>query len=266
MRQFSAFDPITVPQGAITTNGINRNEQIVIYNASLACLLLTFPDKTTDVIPPLWVRDWVKPNVAMGDVKYSTLFVVSLVGQPVSILFGTTYEEGEHISSVNTPIQNMSININNATSISNIDQPPFTSIVYGRPVGDNIALGAVNIENSGFMQLGDANYQGDISISGPSGKIVTITNDVITAPAINYSIGSISGWVKTGPFTVTTTATFFNHGLGVVPDFVIPVLNGTSSGGVFSCDVDYATLTSTQVKLSTNSAGGISIYILSIKF
>jgi hypothetical protein len=75
-----------------------------------------------------------------------------------------------------------------------------------------------------------------------------------------------------GAYLVTTTPTFFNHnlhdanGTSIVPDAVFCQSNGTSISN-WTIQADWATMTSTQVKLtSNNSTGGLSTYGLAVKF
>lgn len=104
MTPITNFDPIAIPSGYIDTHGINSGEQIVLYNSSLACLLLEFADHTKDSLPPSWAKSWVKKS-PMSKIKYSTQFVLNMSGQPKSILYGTLYEKGEHIKPVNMSLQ-----------------------------------------------------------------------------------------------------------------------------------------------------------------
>lgn len=194
-----------------------------------------------------------------------------------------------------------------ANNVNNVGNPPFTSIVYGLPIGDTNTGGALNIENSGFIQLGDTIYQGELSVSGPDGKNTVVTNDSIQTPNLSvgsggiisaggltvtgggtgldngaittdgsglltvvkiiFSNGSITRFKYTHVTGVTTTAAFFNHNLGVVPDAIILVPNdGTLSTGNFNAYYDSATMTTTQVKLQSSSASGIPVGIYAFKF
>lgn len=104
MHIIKSFDPIGSTSGNIITNGVNKDEQLLLYNSSQACILLTFNDQTQDYLPPGWAKSWVKSS-PINIVKYTTVFTLGLSGQPVSILYGSIYESGEHVNDVNTPIQ-----------------------------------------------------------------------------------------------------------------------------------------------------------------
>lgn len=75
--------------------------------------------------------------------------------------------------------------------------------------------------------------------------------------------GSLTRIAKAGPFSVSTTLTAFNHGLGAVPDFVITSIDA-GSVTAHQCYVEYSSLSSTQVKLQSD--GSLTVYTLCIKF
>ena len=111
--------------------------------------------------------------------------------------------------------------------------------------------------------LDNFRIQGSMSVvNDPAGNAAAINN----AGTLALLTGSLARIAKAGPYSVNQTATFFNHGLSVVPDFIIPILANQSGGGVFSCNVDIDNATTTQVKLSSNAASGLKVYILSFKF
>lgn len=68
--------------------------------------------------------------------------------------------------------------------------------------------------------------------------------------------------VRSGPFHVTPTLTAFNHGLGVVPDVVIPVVQPDQAAS-HACAVDFSTMTERQVRLQGD--GEFDVYILAMK-
>ncbi len=118
---------------------------------------------------------------------------------------------------------------------------------------------------------GGITSSGGLSVSGggtglDGGLWSTNGSGVETVVKTNFTLGSITRIKIAGPYTVTQAGGFVNHNLGVIPDFVSVMLAGTSGGGVFSCNVDIANATTSQVKLSSNSVSGITVYILSFKF
>src|SRR5437016_2349831 len=74
-----------------------------------------------------------------------------------------------------------------------------------------------------------------------------------------------------GPYSATTTSTFFNHNLvdasgsPLTPDLVLLMYDGTATGQ-FQVSADHASLTSTQVKLTSTLAGGVTTYGVALKF
>lgn len=84
----------------------------------------------------------------------------------------------------------------------------------------------------------------------------------LTMVQLLFSLGSLTRWSKfTGSATVTST--FFNHNLGVTPDFVILQLNGTSATA-HSLFVDFTSFSTTQVKITSD--GNNAFVGLAIKF
>jgi len=89
----------------------------------------------------------------------------------------------------------------------------------------------------------------------------------LNSGTFNFLAGHISRIVYTHIASVTSTAAFVNHNLGVTPDACILVPNdGTLSNGNFSAYYESSSMTSTQVKLQSNSVGGIPVGLWAIKF
>ncbi len=83
---------------------------------------------------------------------------------------------------------------------------------------------------------------------------------------LTFLAGSLSRIVYTHIASVTSTAAFQNHNLGVTPAFCIVVANdGTLSSGLFQAYYESSSMTSTQVKLQSNSAGGIPVGLIAVK-
>jgi hypothetical protein len=152
MNPVQSFDPIANPIGMIDTHGINKGEQLLLFNSSLACLQLEFADHTKDILPPSWCRDWIKAS-PMSLIKYTTLFTLPIEGQPISQVYGTLYEPGEHVQSVNASLQYVYV-IGNPGGLSlagstlvNTTNPPNTSIILIQPSdvsGTNYSILATN--------------------------------------------------------------------------------------------------------------------------
>ncbi len=107
-RPIKLFDPsLNLGGSSFDTKGINVNEQLMLYNDSIYGLELTFPDGSVDRIPPSWNKDFILNDVAIGVVKW-TIFTQLNVPPgvwPISQVYGSIYETGEHVASVNASMQ-----------------------------------------------------------------------------------------------------------------------------------------------------------------
>lgn len=78
--------------------------------------------------------------------------------------------------------------------------------------------------------------------------------------------GTLSRLVYTHINSVTSTAAFVNHNLGTTPDWCFLIPNdGTLSNGNFNAYYEKSSMTSTQVKLQSNSVGGIPVGLIAVK-
>jgi hypothetical protein len=74
-----------------------------------------------------------------------------------------------------------------------------------------------------------------------------------------------------GPYTVTTTYTFFNHNLvdqngsNATPDIVLLVMHSNSANSLHSVFADQGSMTSTQVKLGCDGGTDV-VYGIAMKF
>jgi hypothetical protein len=116
--------------------------------------------------------------------------------------------------------------------------------------------------SSAFLNALEA-YLTTINNAATDANISSDGSGDLTIAKMLLATGSVNRIAKAGPLSVTTTLTFFNHNLGAVPDFVIPVISAGSTTA-HNCYVDFGTMTSTQVKLQAD--GSLTVYILSIKF
>lgn len=67
---------------------------------------------------------------------------------------------------------------------------------------------------------------------------------------------------KAGPFHVTPAGVTVPHGLGVMPDLVLPSIQSDPAAS-HTCSVDYTTMTDTQVTIKGD--GEMTVYLLSVK-
>lgn len=125
-----------------------------------------------------------------------------------------------------------------------IDTTPLGTI----DLGFHVANGARTVDT--VVGVGDM-FQ--VNANGPS--------------LLNGTLGLIAGSIsRIAKFTaaVTTTSTFFNHGLGVVPDFIIITVDGAAATTTRTVEAEFSTMTSTQVKLTGGSS--FNVQCLAIKF
>lgn len=155
----------------------------------------------------------------------------------------------------------------------NPGSPPL-DVIFVNVNGDS--ENAVTLTNTASMGLGDTLYPGSLLIGGPGGSLVvdgTIESDngaivsngagQLTVVREMFTHGSISRMAIDGPFSVTSTATLFNHTLGVVPDFCFIWL-GFASSATCTCTLDSGSMTSTQYKMQSNISLS-PVFVLSIK-
>ncbi len=106
MKPINSFNPsIVAASGIIETNGINKNEQLVLYNDSFFGLLLTFADGGQDVLPPGWAKDWILETMAMGQVQWKVFNQLVGTNYPIIQVYGAIYEAGEHTARINTSMK-----------------------------------------------------------------------------------------------------------------------------------------------------------------
>lgn len=106
MRPFTAFNPFALSgqDMLIDTHGVNKGEQLVVYNYSSAILILHFLNFQSAYVPAYWAMDIIVPTIAMGRVPYDIVAIVPTSGDILPIVYGTLYEPGEHIPSFSYPI------------------------------------------------------------------------------------------------------------------------------------------------------------------
>jgi hypothetical protein len=263
MNPIQSFDPIANPSGIITTNGINKNEQLLIFNSSLACLQLTFADKTNDILPPSWCRDWIKSS-PMGNIQYKTLFTLPIEGQPISKLYGTLYEPDEHVSSVNGPLQYVYIVGNSGgipvtnNTLSNTGNNPGTNVITVQP--SDATQPTVILDNSGNFTI-KSSIAGVLTnllqlIAGASPEVIIAASTIITQILGNLQvIGSSSlddgNIISDGLGTLTVENLVSNNNITAIVDMFLKnqKLSTSSSGDL----IDWTT--NTEVFFKAISSG-----------
>lgn len=124
------------------------------------------------------------------------------------------------------------------------------ALLAAKQIGLFVGATKVGHIDNGGLHLEAGAFQFDGSASTLTTGLVKLITGSFTR------VSSFSG-------TATTVSTFFNHNLGVLPDVVLLQLNGVSSTA-HSITADYATMTTTQVKLTAD--GNNAFVGLAIKF
>jgi hypothetical protein len=135
-------------------------------------------------------------------------------------------------------------------------------------VNTNVTNIATNTSNATTDESNISNLQSRMTTA--EGKITTLQGgptftSQITAPGIGLTAGSLTRISAFTAGSVTTTPGYVNHGLGTTPDVVLVEVTGTSTG-VFTVEHDPGSMTGSQVKLTSNSASGVAVTGLAIKF
>jgi len=148
MRPFPNFTPSNAnASGTIDTKGVNKNEQLVIYNDTVFSIKLTFPDTNVDIIPPSWGKDWILPNQPMGIVKWEVVNQIQGTNYPITQVYGTLYEPTEHVARLNTSMSRSPA----VTPVASGD-PIFSATVgFGSTVSQHQRLNVFNPANSGMI-------------------------------------------------------------------------------------------------------------------
>jgi hypothetical protein len=183
-----------------------------------------------------------------------------------------------------------------ATAIQNDNNAAGTSIIEATVTGDGSS--AVSLTNDAVMTLGDATHKGSLTTHGDTSLAETIkfhnTNpvhiqqlngaDFIFESPANTEVGRLTnagvldlsaypGSLKLGVgtlskmsfFTVslTTSAALYAHGLGVLPDMIVGVNDGTSSGAnPFKYNKSGSDATNANLVATQNG----TFYLLAMKF
>ena len=157
---------------------------------------------------------------------------------------------------------------NNVTGNPNGDQffvDGITMTVPGQ-INANLIRAIVPNNNSG-QDLGlhtEAGFRIVSTIEGTGDVFaVSAAGPTLLLGTLNLLVGSLSKIAAFGPYSVTTTAAFFNHNLGVIPDAII-LTHSVASSVAFDPSYDHASMTATQVKLQSVATG--TLRGLAIKF
>lgn len=136
MREFASFDP-SIGKGTLVTNGVNKDEQLMIYNDSIYRIRLHFNDNSIGIIPALWNKDYIQTNLPLGKITWEVIDSLNIANNPSSLVYGEVYESGEHVASVNASMQR--------SVVSSIPGGVSTSVVSLESTGANLSADGTNI-------------------------------------------------------------------------------------------------------------------------
>lgn len=234
---------------------------------------------------------WQDCYPAPGDTSIAFTVKYTLPNPPVTLLLATYYYPGEPVPALtilgNSPVGiGGSVNVTSVQTLSNDGNIAGTTIIEATASGSPASN--VIIDNSGDIKIG-AMISGNLfkvfqTIANPPAATTEVllgtgqnnniveSRDIIQADAgvqlTGGTIGLLSGSMsRVSKFSgsANSTPTFFNHGLGAVPDIVlIQFTSATSDTCVFAYDPN--TMTNTQVKIVTENATPRTFVALAIKF
>lgn len=239
---------------------------------------------------------WTTLNGCSEPVNITPMLIPSSLSSNLSnTLLVTLYQKGQY-PAIQTPqplfrqgwIPNtVNSTGGTATSLQNDGNVAGTNIIEATPFGS--ISSKVTVDNSGNAFFGGAietpigitanQYTAeplnDLGLTVPAGqKIVTtiagtghvfdidLNGPILLIGSYRFIVGSIS---RVSFFTqaITNVLTAYNHGLGVVPDFVFLQLIGTSTTAA-TVKYDDSSMTSTQVKL-ISSAAAVTVAVFAVK-
>lgn len=157
MNIITPFDPQASPLGGIIhTNGVNKDEQLMLYNDSPVGILLTFQNNDKGIIPAYWNKDFIIDR-PMGDVTWTVLYTLLTPTQyPVSTFYGEIYESQEHKTSANSAINrgvvvtggSVTATTSGATSLTNDGNAAGSPFIESTVLGQTVS--SINITNDGI--------------------------------------------------------------------------------------------------------------------
>lgn len=120
----------------------------------------------------------------------------------------------------------------------------------------------LSVDVSGRLIISTNGGLHQVVIQGNSNITLDAGNGAVNTNTVNLTTGSFSR-VSTFTAAVTTTPTFFNHGLGATPDIVIPVIDGSAAAAGRVVEAESSTWTTTQVRLT--AAASFNVLCIAIK-
>lgn len=268
MKDIQTFDPSLAISGVIKTNGVNPNEQLMLYNDSIYGLKLTFSDGSFDIIPPAWNKDFILTNIPMSTVRwdlYNTLNV-NPASYPANSIYGVLYEPGEHVARVNASMQRGftitggAVSVSGNTLVNTGNSVITTGIIAIQPSGDT--QNTTTLDNVGNFVNGDTLHPGSIKFDNGA-----ITSDGAGNVLVNNLLmsGGRLGEVTNGDIidANSANATYIKTRVNGSINFQVP--NGTNvasidtnTGAASSARGNSGSLTIDRVFLKSNGIIGIA--------
>lgn len=257
----------------------------------------TFVDSSSNLIgsaPSIEVQNQ-QQNVTQDLKKFPDVFYLFPGGNLVFTVFsGSTGHvvrltvKWTEVGILAPAVQGVSVGI--ANELLNTNNPIGSQLILSQPQGAPQAL-SIFVDGSGVWavdQSGVAHQVFKFQTSGPpfqlgqagdeasvEGHLKFYSGNVADSPLIDASVatvamvlklltGSISRISLVGQTTIANGGTAVNHGLGVVPSFVIPVLDAGSAGTADVIKINFGTMTTTQfTAFTTNSVntGNVRFFV-----
>lgn len=207
MKVITQFDPSQL-SGRLNIGGVNEGQQLVLYNDSRFGMVLTFADRTQEIIPAAWGRDYVKTNIPIDVVEWTVFVTLQGDTYPVSVCYGVLYEPGEHIPSFNNSIQRgMQVTGGNLQTVSQVsvlqndgnaaNQQIIEAKVSGQTnstitlTNDGLLLLNVLI-GAGLVQVMKTQNAGSLLLLGASAKVVEILGNFTVDGSSSLDNGAIT--------------------------------------------------------------------------
>jgi len=229
--------------GSITLNGGSGSSEQTIINGGSINIRNVFTDGITPlaITDPITSRNYLilldTAELDIGDNGAGGQFGSLKIAGPITV-------NGNYLS----------VDTSGLMTVPNaIHANLIRAIIPTNAVGQDLGL---HVPTTGYHIVSTVEGAGDIFKVGAEGaSLLQGTLALLT--------GSISRISMFGPYTLSTTATFFNHNLGVVPDMVLLQIVGAASTAEMA-KYDNTSMTTTQVKLVSN--GSYKAVGLAIKF
>ncbi len=135
---------------------------LAIYNDSGAGLLISLKKSQQQFYLSAKGHILVAISNSEGEIAYQVQNISTNI--QVNQLWAVYFYPGEPVTDF-TALGTSSVS-QQATTLLNTGNAPGQNIIFSEPVGDSSVTGAVNLNNEGTMSLGDATYQGLLSLVG----------------------------------------------------------------------------------------------------